>query len=267
MRSQVCLAGVQNVPQPLVGAVCDGRVDHEHQTGFQTPPQTGVSVLALDHFPPRRQDALLLALGLRLLPRRHDRDRDGEQLSQRARDGSQTQLHGRAGRLAVRLDFVEVDAAHGRVPVEIGEVGARDAEQAAHHAAVQAGDALIVQDVLDCVQSAFVVRVICGIARSGARLRFDLDLQAGFDDVERVDEGVGQDGAGGSGYGQAPWWDFILGEGGHVGVCPGFNERSGGRKCLLFPETDILWLLLCMADLIESRYEWRVRSSSSRLKR
>jgi hypothetical protein len=43
-------------------------------------------------------------------------------------------------------------------------------------------------------------------------------LQAGFDYVERVDEGVGDDCAGGAGDGEAPGRYFVFGEGGHC-VC------------------------------------------------
>jgi hypothetical protein len=62
------------------------------------------------------------------------------------------------------------------------------------------------------------VGIISGIAQRIARFGLDLDLQAGLDDVERVDEGVGYDGACRTGDGQAPGRDFCFGESGHFVV-------------------------------------------------
>jgi hypothetical protein len=62
------------------------------------------------------------------------------------------------------------------------------------------------------------VGIISGIAQRIARFGLDLDLQASLDNVERVDEGVGYDGACGTGDGQAPGGDFCFGESGHFVV-------------------------------------------------
>jgi hypothetical protein len=105
MRSEVDLARVQDVPQPLVSTICDRRVDDQHQTRLESSPQTTVSIFTIDHFLRGREHALLLPLWLRLLPCSHDRNRDREQLRQRASHGSQTQLHSGASRFTTRLHF------------------------------------------------------------------------------------------------------------------------------------------------------------------
>jgi hypothetical protein len=218
MRPQVDLARVQHIPQPLVGSVGDGRVDDQHKTGFETPPQSAIPVLAINHLLRRGEHALLLPLRLRLLPCRHHRDRNREHLRQSAGHSPQTQLNRRPRRSSPALQFAEVKRAHGRVPVKVGEVGAGHAEQGARHAAVQAADAFVFHYAGDGVQGAGVVRVFARVAEAVAGLGLDLDLQAGLDDVEGVDEGVGDDCAGGAGDGEAPGWDFVFGEGSHC-VC------------------------------------------------
>jgi hypothetical protein len=70
-------------------------------------------------------------------------------------------------------------------------------------------------DARDGVQGAGVVGIFSGIAQRIAGFGLDLDLQAGLDDVERVDEGVGYDSASGTGDGQAPGRNFCFGESGH----------------------------------------------------
>jgi hypothetical protein len=92
MRSEVDLARVQDVPQPLVGAICDRGVDDQHQTRLEPSPQTTVPILTINHLLRSSEHAFLLPLRLRLLPRSHHRDRDREQLRQRTRHGSQTQV-------------------------------------------------------------------------------------------------------------------------------------------------------------------------------
>ena len=81
------------------------------------------------------------------------------------------------------------------------------------------------------------MRVIAWVAQGVAGFGLDLDLQAGFDDVERVDEGVCYDGAGGAGDCETPGWDFCFGEGGHFVVVGFFlsfyRVDSGGRMLLL----------------------------------
>lgn len=196
MGSQVDLARVQNVPQPLVGTVCDGRVDDQHQTGFESSPQTTVSILTIDHLLGSSQHALLLSLWLRLLPCGHDRDGDCEHLRQSTRYCSKTQLYGGARRATTRLHFAQIKRPHGRVPVKVGKVCAPDADKAARHAAVQPTEALLFNNARDGVHGASVVWIISRIAQRIAGFGLDLDLQAGLDDVERVDEGVGYDGTG-----------------------------------------------------------------------
>jgi hypothetical protein len=88
MRSEIDLARVQNVPQPLVGTIRDRRVDNQHQTRLEPSPQTTVPIFTIDHLLRSREHALLLAFRLRLLPRSHDRNGDREQLRQRTSHGS-----------------------------------------------------------------------------------------------------------------------------------------------------------------------------------
>jgi hypothetical protein len=151
MRSEVDLARVQNVPQPLVGTICDRRVDDQHQTRLEASPQTTVSIFTIDHLLRSREHALLLSLRLRLLPCSHHRDWNREQLRQRASHGSQTQLHSSTGRFTTCLHLAQVERPHGRVPVKVGEVCACDAEQAARHAAVQSTETLMLHDARDGV--------------------------------------------------------------------------------------------------------------------
>ena len=196
MRPEVDLARVQHIPQPLVGTVCDRRVDDQHQASLETPPQPTISILTVNHLLRRSQHALLLALRLRLLPRRHNRNRNREHLRKRTSYRAQTQLHRRARRLAARLHFAQIQRPDRRVPVKVRKVRARDADQTARHAAVQPAEAFLLQDAGDGVQRAGVVRVVARVAQGVAGFGLDLDLQTGLDDVERVDEGVGYDGAG-----------------------------------------------------------------------
>lgn len=236
MRPEVDLARVQHIPQSLVGTVCDRRVDDQHQASLEAPPQSIVPVLAINHLLSRSQHAFLLALRLRLLPRRHNRNRDSEHLRQRTRHRAQTQLHCRAGRLAARLHFAQIQRPHRRVPVKVRKVGARNADQAAGHAAVQPAQAFLLQDAGDGVQRAGVVRVVARVSQRIAGFGLHLHLQPGLDDVERVDEGVGYDGAGGAGDREAPGRDFCFGEGGHffavvfLFLFLFYCGDSGGRK-------------------------------------
>jgi hypothetical protein len=136
MRSEVDLARVQDIPQPLVGTICDRRVDDQHQTRLESSPQTTVPIFTIDHLFRSREHAFLLPLRLRLLPRSHDRNWDREQLRQRTSHGSETQLHSGASCLTTCLHFAQIQRPHSRVPVKVGKVCARDAEQTASHAAV-----------------------------------------------------------------------------------------------------------------------------------
>jgi hypothetical protein len=108
MRSEIDLARVHDVSQPLVCTVCDRRVDDQHQTRLEPSPQTTVPILTIDHLLRSREHALLLSLRLRLLPCSHDRDRNREQLRQRTRHGSQTQLHSSTSRFTACLHFAQV---------------------------------------------------------------------------------------------------------------------------------------------------------------
>jgi hypothetical protein len=230
MCPQVDLARVQHIPQPLVGSVGDRGIDDQHKTGFETPPQPTVPVLAVDNLLGRGEHALLLPLRLRLLPRRHNRNRNRKHLRQSAGHSPQTQLDSRTRRSSpATLQLAEVQRAHRRVPVKVGEVGAGHAEQGARHPAVQAADAFVFHYAGDGVQGSRVVRVVARVAQAVAGFGLDLDLQAGLDDVEGVDEGVCYDCAGGAGDGEAPGGDFVFGEGGHcVLVYCSFFFQVGG---------------------------------------
>lgn len=160
MSSKARFVRVQHVLQPLVRSVRDCWVDHQYQARLHASPKTRPTILTLYHFSRSSQHALLVALGLRLLPRRNDGNRNREQLCQRSGHSSQAQLHSRARCLVVTLHFRQIQCTHGGVPVKVGKVRARDSEQAAHHSRVQPAETLIFQNARNGVDGAGIMSII-----------------------------------------------------------------------------------------------------------
>lgn len=125
-RAEILLPRKQNVSQTLIGAVCNGRVNDQNQTGLQTPPQTRPAVLAVDNLLTRLHQALLIALWLGLLSGGDDGNGDGEHLGHGTGNSTETEFDGGAGGLGHSLGG-HVEAPHDAVPVEVSEVGGSDA--------------------------------------------------------------------------------------------------------------------------------------------
>jgi hypothetical protein len=187
MCPEIDLARVQHIPQPLISTIRDRRINNQHQTSLEPPPQPTIPILTINNLLRRSKHALLLPLRLRLLPRRHNRNRNRKHLRQRTRHSAQTQLYSGTRSLPAALHFAQIQRPHGRVPVKVREIRARDADQAARHAAVQPAQPFVLHDACDGVQGAGVVRVFARVAQRVAGFGLHLDLQAGFDDVEGVD--------------------------------------------------------------------------------
>lgn len=175
---QVLLPREQNVLQPLIGPICDRRVDYQHQARLQPPPQPGNAILTLDHLARCVDEALPLPLALCLLPGCDDGDRDRKELGKRAGSSTEGQLDD-GGWLAGGLGVLEVDGADNGVPVEVGEVCRGHTEQGATHAGVQARDALGRRDLGHGVPGPFVVHLVgffVGLFGVG-RLYLNLELR------------------------------------------------------------------------------------------
>lgn len=176
-RPQVGLAREEARLETLVRAVGDGRVDYENQTRLEPPPQPGDPIRPLDDLVRRGNEPLAVLLLRRLLPCRDDGNGDGERLCDGARKGPQRQLDGR-GRRGGGLGVLVVHRPHDGVPVEVGEVCGRDAEERAVDARVEAQQAVLGDDAADGVPCRGVV-LYRGVDR--VLVGADLDLQARLD--------------------------------------------------------------------------------------
>ena len=174
---KVLLPREEDVLQPLISAICDGRVDHQDQARLQSSPEPTDAVLALNHLPRGVDDALPVLLALRLLPGCDDGDGNCEELGERTSDGTERQLDD-GGRVRL-LGVLEVERPDNRIPVEVGKVGRGDTKQGAAHAVVQTSEAFRGGDLGQGVPRGLVVRVVgFRVSLLGvAALYLDLELR------------------------------------------------------------------------------------------
>jgi hypothetical protein len=176
-RLQVGPAREERILETLIGAVGDGGVDDQHQTGLQASPQARHAVWSIDDLSCSRKEALAVLFGSCLLPGRHDGNRNGEDLGNGTGSRAEGQLD-RGGRRGARFCVFVVESADDAVPVEVGEVGGGYTDQGAVHARIQALDAVALNDLGDGVPCRSIVRCV-GIEE---RLRrTDLDLKTSLD--------------------------------------------------------------------------------------
>lgn len=154
-------------PQPLVDPIRDHRVDDQDEVDLEPLPQPAPAIFTLDDLRQRLPDGLPRGAELtRLLPRDDDGDGVGAELRHGAAGGAQAELRNDAvarvvGRVGAQSQGEElVQGAGDGGPVEVGEVEGGGAEDGAAQAAVEAGDALMAEDLPDGVDGAVVASVV-----------------------------------------------------------------------------------------------------------
>ena len=153
--TKVLLSSKENIPQALIRAICNRRVNDEDQAGLETSPQSRPAVLTVDNFLARVNQALLVALWLRLLSRGNNRNGNGEDLSNSTCHGTKTELNSSARGLGNTVGL-HVEGPHNAVPIEIGKVGRGNTYQGTGNARVQSTDTLTVHNLLNSIHSRVV---------------------------------------------------------------------------------------------------------------
>ena len=172
---QSLLSGVQDLAQPLISAVCDGRVHYKHQTCPQSSPETCPAVVPVDNIHGSRNHAFSLRLAHGLLPRRHNGDRDCEQLGKRAGYSTEGKLDS-GTRRCLEIPVRHIQTPDNGVPVKVGKVGRRHAEQSASHASIKARDTFLRNHLAYRVHGTIVVFFIGRIGSAGGRGALNLYL-------------------------------------------------------------------------------------------